>query len=529
MQLGGNANAMAFFRKHNVSTADTAVKYKSRAAQLYRDKLHQMAAQAIRVHGTKLFIDSGSSQGAKDEDEEEQEAAEEDFFENHSQPIKSKAADDNDQHDFTSSATSIAINTKSNNQGNGDGGAPNVEAALSTSPPPPHAQQTERKSTIGQRKPLGKKVGLGAKKGGGLGAQKAKKSFADIEREAEMADQVKERMEQERKVNEAKRIEDEAAAAASMKLAYQDMSAKSKKAEEQIRKMGDSKKADQFERLGMGGGGGLSRAAINHSAISDAVIVQEEPVAATSNSSARGRNYERQSSTFSRDFEDEFEIVSATENDFRGLGTGLEGLGSRGGGRGGSSRNNDDGMFEGFGTSSSSNNWEKDFEEMKLDSAKKQQQQRNNNVDSWSNTFDEDKSSQRGSRSSARPNTLASSSGPAVDVQKKFGSAKAISSDMVFGNQRDDSGSDANLSRFQGSSSISSAEYFGRDEGGRGGGAGGYGGAAANIQTPDMEDVKESVRQGVSKVAGKLSYMASGVMTQLQDKYGYWTARLSLE
>ena len=69
-------------------------------------------------------------------------------------------------------------------------------------------------------------------------------------------------------------------------------------------------------------------------------------------------------------------------------------------------------------------------------------------------------------------------------------------------------GPDANLNRFQGSSSISSAEYFGRQEispQGRG-----------SITTPDLDDVKESVRQGVSKVAGRLSTMASGAMTQLQ-------------
>lgn len=36
---------------------------------------------------------------------------------------------------------------------------------------------------------------------------------------------------------------------------------------------------------------------------------------------------------------------------------------------------------------------------------------------------------------------------------------------------------------------------------------------------PDLDEVKESVRQGVTKVAGRLSSLASGVMTSIQDKY----------
>jgi len=74
-----------------------------------------------------------------------------------------------------------------------------------------------------------------------------------------------------------------------------------------------------------------------------------------------------------------------------------------------------------------------------------------------------------------------------------------------------------NLSRFDGQTSISSADYFGD-------------GAQRNMQQPtfqnqlqnvDFDDVKDSVRQGVTKVAGKLSNLANGVMSSIQEKYGY--------
>merc|ERR1739842_26829 len=108
-----------------------------------------------------------------------------------------------------------------------------------------------------------------------------------------------------------------------------------------------------------------------------------------------------------------------------------------------------------------------------------------------------------------RPETLQTTTTSTFD-SSKYSSAKSISSDMLFGNEQN-AGPDANLSRFQGSASISSAEYFGRQE---------TPAAGRGIQTPDMDDVKESVRQGVTKVAGRLSGLASGALSSIQDKYG---------
>ena len=62
-----------------------------------------------------------------------------------------------------------------------------------------------------------------------MGAQKVKKDFSEIEKEAEMADQVKYKMEEDRKIDDAKRIEEESKVAANMRLAYQDLSLQQKK------------------------------------------------------------------------------------------------------------------------------------------------------------------------------------------------------------------------------------------------------------------------------------------------------------
>lgn len=39
---------------------------------------------------------------------------------------------------------------------------------------------------------------------------------------------------------------------------------------------------------------------------------------------------------------------------------------------------------------------------------------------------------------------------------------------------------------------------------------------SSTYQPPDLDDVKESVKQGVTKVAGKLSSLANGMMSSFQ-------------
>lgn len=42
----------------------------------------------------------------------------------------------------------------------------------------------------------------------------------------------------------------------------------------------------------------------------------------------------------------------------------------------------------------------------------------------------------------------------------------------------------------------------------------------ARTNAVDLDDVRESVRQGVNKVAGRLSSLANAAVSSIQDRYG---------
>ncbi|CAG5119383.1 unnamed protein product [Candidula unifasciata] len=479
MQVGGNANARLFFQQHGCTSNDAQKKYHSRAATLYRDKLVSLAQHAMRQHGAKLFLDE-HEKGKKIHIESHHEPAspevkEVDFFSEHTQEPSADFAtypmEDNARLGGSSSATSAAKPINGSGKEIEDPSAgPNVEAALSTSPTQAQSQAEPRKTIIGNKKTTA------AKKGKGLGAQKVKKDFGEIESRAQQIDKEKEEFAKNVAVEEAKTSEDRNKQMANMRLAYQDMSLQRKKEEEKLMKS-DPKKAEQFERLGMGFTGNKG---ISHSAVSDMqTISQDAPSGGPASNRRDFDAYGEKPRNNRRDFfEEEFEFVSSwstKRNEEDSFGSKVEERGNS------------------WGSKNKTGGWDVD---------------KTSTTETFSSR-DQDRSSR--SRKNTEANTsVAADSGDAA--QKKFGSAKAISSDQYFGNRDNDFETKQNLSRLEGNTSISSDDFFG----------GGQKSRKQNYSStgPDFQDIKDGVKQGVTKVAGKISSLANGVMSTLQDRYG---------
>nr|CAH0109315.1 unnamed protein product [Daphnia galeata] len=482
MQLGGNANAAAFFRQHNCSTVDAQTKYNSRAAVLYKEKLSNLALQSLRIHGTQLHIDSGTEAPAP------QEKKEEDFF------AVTEAFPDTTFVNTNGSSlmpqkTIVAepVKPKDASESEDQGAGPNVNVI--NNPPAHVAEPKVAKSLIGQRKPAAKKPGMGAKKG--LGATKVHTNFDEIEKEAQLADSLR-----SQKTTEVKPEEIESQTS-SLRLAYQDLSLESKKQSERLQKI-DPSKAQQVERLGMGiMAANTGPRNISHSAMTDMPIIQQDsPAYTSSNTSSLLASMDRKTYT----------ATEESSNSFYSKNSGLDDLLTRGGSSK-SSRDSDWDMLSDFAPVSKPSQSAASYGGPTSSSS------------NYGSSTANSKSSSSTYGSSSKTKDLPSSSVDSGEAQKKFGSAKAISSDQFFqdsGNAEQERRS--NLSRFQGSSGISSSDYFGTGNTGR---SKNTAGPAYNIQTPDLDEVKESVRQGVTKVASKLSSLANDFASSIQDRYGY--------
>ncbi|XP_051886253.1 ADP-ribosylation factor GTPase-activating protein 2 isoform X2 [Pristis pectinata] len=445
MQVGGNANANAFFCQHGCSTNDTNAKYNSRAALLYREKLRTLAVAATRKYGTELWIDDFGNPSLSPQSKDE------DFFASHTTSASVKSSD----QIFDSTLPELSSSEKTqqaDNSGEPEHG-PNVDC-LSVSPKEALADSMSlvsagvtpnkevKSSIITKKKSSATKKMLGAKKAG-LGAQKVTShSFNEIDKQAQAADRMKEQED----LNNRKKLEMEESVVSSLRLAYQDLEIQRKKEEEKMKRM-EGKKKEQAERLGMGLG---SRAGVSHSVLSDMHTIEQETPTIAKSSRRKYDDDEEPAFTTSRSryFDDPLDM-------------------------GGPFSKWDDNSDSFWKTESSSREKETFTSKMSLNDGP------------------------------ARRKPELDYGVVSEEAQKKFGNVKAISSDMYFGKQDPaEYETKTRLDRFAGSSSISSADLFE--------------GEKKQTAAPDMAQFK----QGVRSVAGKLSVLANGVMTSIQDRYG---------
>ncbi|XP_009986040.1 PREDICTED: ADP-ribosylation factor GTPase-activating protein 3 [Tauraco erythrolophus] len=252
MQVGGNANASAFFHQHGCTTNDTNAKYNSRGAQLYKEKIKSLATQATRKHGTDLWTDGCGMPPVSPQNKEE------DFFTSH---VSHKAKN---TEWVLSEPEPVSLQQKTSENipeyYEGPEHGPNVEC-LSTSP-----KAALENTTFIKKKPNPAKKGLGAKKGG-LGAQKvSSQSFNEIEKQAQAVDKMKEQED----LHSSKKTEKEEPLVSSLRLAYRDLDIKTK--EEKLNLSGKTK--NELERLGIGFGS--NRSGISHSVTSDMQTIEQE-------------------------------------------------------------------------------------------------------------------------------------------------------------------------------------------------------------------------------------------------------------
>ncbi|XP_068596075.1 ADP-ribosylation factor GTPase-activating protein 2 isoform X2 [Brachionichthys hirsutus] len=464
MQVGGNANATAFFSQHGCSTNDTNAKYNSRAAQMYRERIRQQANSALSKYGTDLRIDSlvGVTSALVEKKET-------DFFaENSQSPNDWAMALTSESEQNGAGVTAQLMEPSAKIQDDSQDGPSidglskspkaSIDDAMRLSSQDRQRFQDVKPSIIGKKKPLAAKKGLGVKKG--LGAQKvSSKSFSDMEKQAHVAEKLREEQTAETKKH------DEESIVASMRLAYKELEIDRKMEEKKLQNL-EGKKREQAERLGMGFG---TRSVVSHSVMSEMqVIEQENPVGVKSSSRSK------------LDMFDEPGFTSGPpkykDNPF----TVGDSFGSRWDTEG--------------GTASFTTSWVLDKEDPKEEVTISSIQP-------------------IGERLPSRRKAEVSPVSESSEARQKFANAKAISSDMFFGRETSaEYDAKTRLENMSGSTAISSADLFG--DGSDKGTAAGF-----DSVLPSGPDIAQ-FKQGVKTVAGKMAVLANGVMNSIQDRYG---------
>ncbi|XP_056133631.1 ADP-ribosylation factor GTPase-activating protein 3 isoform X2 [Lampris incognitus] len=444
MQVGGNANAIAFFNQHGNTANAANAKYNSRTAQLYREKLKTLATQATRCHGTQLWLDSQVPLSQTSSDNKQ-----EDFFSLHSQAVPENLNMDQMTLGPSQSEKPSAQETEEDKNGNPEEG-PSVDM-LSVSP-----KANPELSSLLKKKPAGAKKTLGSKKGG-LGAQKvSSQSFSELEKRAQAVDKLREKDNTSAK----KPVLSDEPVASSLRLAYKDLEEQRKREEQKMKGL-EGKKKEQAERLGMGLG---IRSGVSHSVTSDMHIIQQEnPAGARTTKARQYAEEEDDEGSFSSRFEDQMETPDSFSYKWSD--------GGEGGG------------------------WRKESKKPEPDYF----------MTPSVSSFDD--------RPTARRKPEPASVSDSGEARRKFGDVKAISSDMYFGkHDNSEYETKTRLESFAGSSSISSADLFDDPKKQT---ASSYRLTSVLPSAPDMSQLK----LGVRSVAGKLSVMASGVVSSIQDHY----------
>ncbi|KRX36789.1 ADP-ribosylation factor GTPase-activating protein 3, partial [Trichinella murrelli] len=317
-------------------------------------------------------------------------------------------------------------------------------------------------SVLGQRTGLGGRKAVGAKK---LGAKKVDVDFDEIERQAKEM----EKMQLEKKTKRQPDMTAETETVNVDRFTLKDVEEMVQKKQEQLKAIG-RKSEVPIERLGMGFNVGKNQ--VSHSVLQDL-----QPVGSSGGFDVQQQQGKRGKAATA--------TTTVTKNAFDKT----------------------------MDFSSLTDDWE-------FCQLNKQTDIGENGNNSYS--YDYSKRVQPSSSSFSSRNAPHSSydSTSVGSAQQKFGSAKAISSEQYFSQDKPDFEVQSNLARFQGSSAISSSDLFQNDPNRAAGGKISSYAQSVSMQLPDMADIKDSVKQGVAKVTGKLATLSSNFSSYISENYG---------